>query len=58
MAALGLAARSVGEGRDLGQCLLEVMANLSLFQGNEADHHHVIAALLLSADPGGSPRKA
>lgn len=34
--------KMVGEVHDLGQCLLEMMANLSLLQGKEADRHRII----------------
>lgn len=33
---------TAGEVQDLGQCLLEMMVNLSLLQGKEADGHRII----------------
>lgn len=34
--------KAAGEVQDLGQCLLEMMVNLSLLQGKEADGHRII----------------
>lgn len=32
----------VGEVHEMGECILEMMANLSLLQGKEADRHRII----------------